>query len=216
MFQVKEPAQVTAPSYRVYVIESQQLLCKALCSILDRDEGLTIVGDSRSYDAEALQRSAPDIVVIGCDAEVAGIEEAVARTRAAIPGVRICVLGSQLSTTVMMKAISAGADGYIVKDVTPAELIASLKRLGVDGFYADPRLSGLLLRKHASPEMGELSPRELEVVRLVSEGLTNKEIAGRLLVSDKTIKNHIANIFSKLNVTARTQIAIYAFRNGIV
>jgi DNA-binding NarL/FixJ family response regulator len=116
----------------------------------------------------------------------------------------------------MRRALSAGADGYVVKDITPTELLASIKRVRNDGFYADPRLASILLKKNSMRRYTvELSARELDVARLIAQGLSNREISERLILSDKTVKNHVSNIFSKLNVTARTQVAIYVLRNGL-
>jgi two-component system response regulator DegU len=133
-----------------------------------------------------------------------------------LPSVRVCVLTTNLSADTMMAALSVGANGYVVKDVTPNALIDSIKAVGAEGFYADPRLSAMLLKRNVERAPHDLSPRELDVVRLIAQGLSNKEIGSRLLLSDKTIKNHVANIFTKLNVNARTQVAIYALRNKIV
>ncbi len=201
---------------RVYVIEPQALLGKALCRILSEEESVQVVGESGHCDVAAIAHARPDVILADCEDDIAAMTEIVRRTRAVLAGVRICALSSHLSAPAMMRAISAGVDGYIVKDVTPAELVSCIKRIGTDGFYADPRLTGVLLRDRARGDAAHLSRRELDVVRLVAEGLSNKQIAGRLLVSDKTVKNHIANIFSKLDVSARTQIAVYAIRNGIV
>ncbi len=200
---------------RVYVIEPQTLLGKALCRILSEEEDVAIVGDSPQCDIPSVVAARPDVIVLDCEDDVGSVTDTVDRLRAALPSVRICLLSSQLSAPVMMRAIAAGVDGYVVKDVTPGELAACIKRIGTDGFYADPRLTGELLRNRAKGDAVHLSRREVDVARLVAEGLSNKEIAGRLLVSDKTVKNHIANIFSKLDVSARTQIAVYAIRNGI-
>jgi DNA-binding NarL/FixJ family response regulator len=98
-------------------------------------------------------------------------------------------------------------------------MLASIKAVAGGSFYADPRLSGAVLRQRAQRrdrDISELSPREIEVVRLIAQGLSNKEISQRLLLSDKTVKNHISSIFSKLHMTARTQVAIHAIRTGFV
>lgn len=201
---------------RVYVIEPQTLLGKALCRILSEEANVSVVGESPNCEIHSIAQARPDVIVVDCEDDITVIGEIVRRCRAALPNVRICLLTSQLCAQVMMRAIAAGVDGYVVKDVTPAELAACIKRIGTDGFYADPRLTGMLLRDRARGDSMHLSRREIDVVRLVAEGLSNKQIASRLLLSDKTVKNHIANIFAKLDVSARTQIAVYAIRNGIV
>lgn len=209
------PAIATRP-LRIYVMEPQPLLGKALCRILSDDMDIEIVGESRFFDQAALVQGRPEIVIADWDEEIENVAQLVARTRSALPNVRICMLSGHMSAGVMMRAISSGVDGYIAKDIRPAELTACLKQVATDGFYADARLTKILLRERSRGEAVQLSRRELDVVRLVAEGLSNKEIASRLMLSDKTVKNHIANIFSKLNLSARTQIAVYALRNGIL
>jgi two-component system NarL family response regulator len=200
---------------RVYVVEPQALLGKALCRILSEEPHVAVVGESPHCDTQAIAQARPDVIVFDAENYMSNISDFVRRMRAVLPDVRICLLSSQLSASAMMRAISAGVDGYVIKDVTPAELASCIKKIGTDGFYADPRLAGELLRERAKGDGVRLSRREVDVARLVAEGLSNKQIASRLLVSDKTVKNHIANIFSKLEISARTQIAVYVVRNGI-
>lgn len=201
--------------FRVYVIVPQVLLSKAICSIFSEDDDLDIVGDNPRFDGDAFVAADPDIALIDCDADLTCLPEMIEQCKTAVPNLRVCVLSTQLNAEVMLRAISAGADGYVVKDSTPSDLLASLKRVLVEGFYADPRLSRVLLRHRSAQDIVQLSARERDVTRLIAQGLSNKEISQRLYVSDKTVKNHISNIFSKLQVTARTQVAIYAIRNGI-
>lgn len=206
----------TTQTTHIYVIEPQPLMARALCAVLAEDPAVTVAGTSSTFDMRAFGDSSPDIVLVDCDADIAALPETISRCRRAAPGVRVCVLTMNLSADLMMQALSAGANGYVVKDVTPAALLASMKALSADGFYADPRLSALLVKRNAEGTTHDLSPREMDVARLIGQGLSNKEIGARLLLSDKTVKNHVANIFTKLHVNARTQVAIYALRNGLI
>lgn len=207
---------VSTQTTRVYVIEPQPLMARVICAVLSEASGVSIAGSADAFDRERLAASAPDVVLIDYDAEKAGLAATIAQCRRCCPGVRVCVLTVSLSADNMLAALSAGANGYIVKDVTPDALIASVRAVSQEGFYADPRLSSVLLKRNVDKTVHDLSPRELDVVRLIGQGLSNKEIAYRLLLSDKTVKNHVANIFMKLHVNARTQVAIYALRNGLV
>jgi DNA-binding NarL/FixJ family response regulator len=201
---------------RTYVIVPQPLLARAICVALDEAADLHVVGSARGFDARAFCAAAPDIAIVDCDADITRLAETISQCRRNVPGVRICIISARLSADAMTQALSAGANGYVVKDVTPEALVSAVRALTSDGFYADPRLSTVLLRRNVQKSIVELSPRELDVVRLIAQGLSNKEIGVRLHLSDKTVKNHVANIFAKLNVKARTQIAIYALRNGLV
>lgn len=200
---------------RVFVIEPQPLLARAICATLSAQPDVTIAGSAAFLDPGEVSTAAADIIVIDCDTDLGMLADIILQCRRRAPDVRICVLSMSLSADIMMQAISAGANGYIVKDITPEALVTSIRSLKHDGFYADPRLSSLML-KRGDKRGSDLSPRERDVARLIGQGLSNKEIGGRLALSDKTVKNHVANIFAKLNFTARTQVAIYALRNGLV
>lgn len=200
----------------MFIIESEILLAKALCSIFEQDEEIELAGDSRTFDSAALLDANPHLVLLDCDSDMMGARELLTKCRAILPDAKVCVLSSQIRPEAMHRALASGADGYIVKDTTPAELLTSIKRIQTDGFYADPRLAKVLLKKNSLHRSTvELSARELDVARLIAQGLSNREISERLILSDKTVKNHVSSIFSKLNVTARTQVAIYVLRNGL-
>ncbi|GAC1405361.1 MAG: hypothetical protein NVSMB64_10100 [Candidatus Velthaea sp.] len=118
----------------------------------------------------------------------------------------------------MQRALSSGAEAYIVKDISPPELLRAVKTVADGESYVDPRAAGNLLRRRSQngrADIMELSERESEVLKLIAEGLANKQISARLHLSEKTVKNHVSRIFSKLNITARTQAAVHAIRNGI-
>jgi DNA-binding NarL/FixJ family response regulator len=215
MTEMIRACNVSAGSLRVYIIEPEVLLRKALCRLFADDREIEIVGDDTAFDAQALVETKPDLVLVDSD-DISDARQTIAQCRSAIPGAKICVLSQHLRPEFMRRVLWAGADGYVVKDRTPDELVLSLKRVLADGFHADPRLTSVLLRnKHAS-SAAQLSARELDVAKLIGEGLSNREISERLLLSDKTVKNHVSNIFSKLNVNARTQVAIYIHRNGLI
>jgi two-component system NarL family response regulator len=116
------------------------------------------------------------------------------------------------------RCMSASAEGFIMKDVMPAELAAAVKMVAEGHSYVDPRAAGKLLRNRGASrgDFFDLSNRELDIIKLVAEGLSNKEISSRLHLSEKTVKNHMGRIFSKLNISARSQAAIYAIKNGLI
>jgi two-component system response regulator DegU len=208
-----------AAVFRVFVIEPQVLLSLAICAALAEDPHLNTIGSARSLDDAKFTDSHPDFVLLDVDDDIAHLEALVERCRNIAPGVRTCIMSAHLSTDLMLRAIAAGADGYVVKDTSPVELARSIRTIAQHGFHVDPRLAGELLRARATGSRSgsdELSPREISVVRLIAEGLSNKEIGERLLLSDKTIKNHVSSIFAKMQVTARTQVVIRAIRTGLV
>lgn len=215
---VEERIVRTPPEIRVYVVQPQALLAKALCNVLQHDSKIIIAGDGPRVNANQLTKTRPSLILLDSDASFEALCTAIGTCRVACPNARVGVLSEHLSSEVMQRAFSAGADGYIVTDITPEELVAAVKTMAAGSLYVDPRLVGLILRKQVGighRDRNELSPRETDIVRLVAAGMTNREISTRLGLSDKTVKNHISHIFAKLNVTARTQVVIYAIRSGL-
>lgn len=204
---------------RLVVIEGQALFGKALCQLLASDVQLDVLGDAATLEAATLERTAPDLVVLDLDGSSLEIDDAMRYVKSVTPNARVCVLTNHLRVEVMQRCLSAGVEGYIVKDCTPAELIRALKSVAAGSSYADPRVAGALLRRRSQAtsrqEAGELSHRETEIIRLIAAGLSNKEISLRLALSEKTVKNHISRIFSKLNISARSQAAVHAIRTGL-
>lgn len=208
----------TVADIRVFVVQPQALLAKALCNVLQHDAEIVIAGDGPRVNAHQLAKAHPSLILLDSDASFDALCNAIGTCRVACPNARVGVLSEHLSSEVMQRAFSAGADGYIVTDITPEELVAAVKTMAAGSLYVDPRLVGLILRKQvgmAHRDRNELSPRETDIVRLVAAGLTNREISARLGLSDKTVKNHISHVFAKLNVTTRTQVVIYAIRSGL-
>jgi two-component system NarL family response regulator len=205
---------------RVAIIESQVLFAKALCSIFAEDGAFSVVGDYRTPVGEALRAAAPELIVIDLDGQTADVAGTVSVCATAVPGARVCVLSMHLSPEMMQRCLSNGAEAYIVKDISPAELVRAVKTVAEGQSYVDPRVAGGLLRRRSlnggKPDITELSAREAEVLKLIAEGLANKQISARLHLSEKTVKNHVSRIFSKLNISARTQAAVHAIRAGIV
>jgi two-component system response regulator DevR len=204
---------------RVAVVEGQVLFAKALCTVLAADDDLIVVADFRTPMGAPLASPRPHVVVLDIDGQSADAVELIRACLDASPGVHICVLSMQVSADAMQRCISAGAGGYVVKDVQPAELIRAVKSIVAGDSYVDPRIAGGILRNRAARggvDHNELSAREVEVIKLIAAGLANKQIGARLRLSEKTVKNHISRIFSKLNVNARAQAAVHAIRSGLV
>jgi DNA-binding NarL/FixJ family response regulator len=205
---------------RVVIIESQVLFAKALCAIFSEDPAFEVVSDHRTPDAASLAASKPQIIVIDLDGQPTDVAATLSTCTQSAPEGRVCVLSMHLSSEMMQRCLSHGAEAYIVKDISPAELLRAIKTVAEGQSYVDPRVAGGLLRRRSlnagKPDIMELSAREAEVLKLIAEGLANKQISARLHLSEKTVKNHVSRIFSKLNISARTQAAVHAIRAGIV
>lgn len=210
-----EPAPV-----RVMVIEGQILFGKALCQVLSSDPMISVIGDAPSITQAPLRAQNPDVIVLDLDGHPIDFHEAMRHCREMAPNARVLVLSLNSQAELLQRCLSAGCDGYVLKDITPAELVRAVKTVAGGNSYVDPRIAGHLLRRRTlSPtraSISELSVRETEIVRLIGRGLSNKEISAALSVSEKTVKNHVSRVFSKLNMTARTQAAVHAIKAGLV
>jgi NarL family two-component system response regulator LiaR len=170
-------------------------------------------------------RLQPDVVLLDLVMpEMDGIE--------ATPGIlegsphsRVIILTSFGDEDKVFPAIRAGAQGYLLKDIAPDDLVQAVRAIYLGQVQLHPDIARVLMSavatqeeppdSHAPTPLGELTEREMEVLRLIAEGLNNREIADRLVISDKTVKTHVSNILSKLHLEDRTQAAIYALRHGL-
>jgi DNA-binding NarL/FixJ family response regulator len=138
------------------------------------------------------------------------------------PRSRVIVLTSFLDDERLMPAIEAGADGYLLKDVEPAELARAIRTAQAGEAMIDPTVAGRLLRRLSEPRAPQLpdaerlTPREREVLELIAAGRSNKRIAFELGISEKTVKTHVGHLLAKLGVTDRTQAALLAVQSGLV
>lgn len=203
---------------RTFVVERQSLIARALHLILDTNPLIHVVGDSTTMNAADLQRTRPDLIMFGLDNAAHEIADAVTLARSVCPNVRICVLSSFPNPELMRRSMESGADGFILKDVSANELDVAFRIIANGSSYVDPRVAGNMLRRRESAGFcfDDLTDREGDILRLITQGLSNKEIGGKLDLAEKTIKNYSSRIFSKMNVVARTQAAVVAVKGGFV
>jgi DNA-binding NarL/FixJ family response regulator len=201
---------------RILLVSKQPIIGKALCHLLAGDKQFDVLQNVVSVDESAIATQTPDLLLVDLES-FEEINDIVALSRRASPQTKIAVLTSNDAQPSMKRCIACGIDGYIVKDVMAPEFIRACKSVARGETYFDPRLAGEILRglRIGVPAQDELSIREGEIIRLIASGRSNKEIGAELVLAEKTVKNHITRIFSKIQVTARTQAAIYAIRNGM-
>ncbi|MBD5606982.1 MAG: response regulator transcription factor [Candidatus Eremiobacteraeota bacterium] len=215
---LQRPLAGARASVSIHLIEPHKLVVEALRHVYAQDPLLCVVADAPAVDRTEIAKLRPDVIVIDLDGLPQPIEEAIDACESASPQSRICVLSAQARPRIMQRALSAKAAAYVVKDTSPQMMIEIVHSIARGDYYADPRLAGAMLRRRSgrSNEPNELSGREFEIVRLIADGLSNREIGTRLSLSEKTVKNHVSHILAKLKVTARSGVAVYAVRNGIV
>jgi DNA-binding NarL/FixJ family response regulator len=209
---------------RVLLVDDHKLVRAGLQSLIDSTDDLAVAG-AASDGAEALTLVAelnPDIVLM--DLSMPGMDgiEATSRIVAEHPDVQVLVLTSFSDGDRVKRALDAGAVGYLLKDAEPGDLIDGVRAVARGESPLDPRAAREVLRaRGAGASSGvadqpvELSPRETEVLRLVVEGLLNKQIAQRLGISERTVKAHLTSIFQRIGVADRTQAALWAQRREI-
>jgi two-component system response regulator DevR len=207
---------------KTIVIERQSLMAKALRALFEQNASVHVVADGTTMSTDDLKRHRPSLIIFGCDNLTEELADVIAQARAIVPDVRFCVLSSFANPGLMQRCMSDGADAFLLKDMPVAELDIAFRVIASGSSYVDPRVAGQMLQRRryekATPSamLAELTGREAEILRLVAGGLANKEIGVKLNLSEKTIKNYISRMFVKLNVTARTQAAVFAIRAGMI
>jgi DNA-binding NarL/FixJ family response regulator len=186
-----------------------------LISALDDVELVAVVADG-AQAVEESARIAPDVVLMDLDMPVLDGIEATKRILAAQPGVAVLVLTSFSDRPRIMGALEAGACGYLLKDVDADAVAEGIRAAARGESPLDPRAARTILDARSAPDpLAGLSEREREVLGLLVAGLPNKLIARRLEISEKTVKSHLTRIFRELDVTDRTQAALWAERHGV-
>ena len=211
---------MTTESVRIAVLEEQALFRKALCQVLAKDDRFKVLTECLdTCDVNRIAAAKPDMTLFDVDFQKGDPVDTVKALREAHPIGKICLLSMNAQQALLERSLVHGIEGYVIKDIGLMDLSRALIAINSGDFYVDPRLAGSMLRRMSERrhkgDPSELSERETDVIQLIAIGLSNKQISERLFLSEKTVKNHISRIFSKLNVTARTQAAIYAIKSGL-
>ncbi len=209
---------------RVLVVDDHEVVRQGLVSMLDRRPGFEVVGQAGSVaESVALAaRFAPDLVVMDVRLPDGSGIEACREIRAARPETRVVMLTSYPDEEAVLSAIIAGASGYLLKQIRGRDLVSALESVGRGDSLLDPAVTEKVLervRRIASgtdtDELADLTPQERRILLLVAEGKTNKEIAGEVFLSDKTVKNYVSSILSKLQLQRRTQAAAFVAKHHL-
>ena len=203
----------------VLIADDHPFVRHGLRTYLDTLDDLEVVGEaSNGSEAVALaEQLLPDVVLMDLVMpELDGVE-ATRAIREASPSTKVIVLTSFADDEKVFPAIKAGAAGYLLKDVHPAELAEAVRKASRGEALLAPSVAARLMQEVAGerPAASGLTERELEVLRLIARGMSNKQIAHELVVSEKTVKTHVSNILAKLHLADRTQAALYAVREGL-
>ena len=211
-------------SITLLLVDDHALVRSGVRAYLETQPGLEVVAEAGSGE-EAVQLAAehaPDVVLI--DLVMPGMDgvEATRRVREVSPRSQVVVLTSFHEDINIFPAIKAGAISYLLKDIGPAELAEAIRAAARGEAIIHPKVAARLMqelrgnRSETINPYNNLSEREQEVLKLIAEGLSNAEIAEKLVLSEKTIKSHVSNILNKLHLADRTQAAVFAWRKGMV
>jgi two-component system, NarL family, response regulator LiaR len=204
---------------RILVADDHTVVRQGLRMFLSLDPDFEIVGESAD-GAQALamaRQLSPDVVLMDLLMPVMDGIEATVAIRREQPDIEVIALTSVLEDASVIGAIRAGAIGYLLKDAEADELCQAIRAAAAGQVQLSPRAAERLMREVRAPESPEvLTERETEVLRLLAQGQSNKEIARALNIGEKTVKTHVSNILAKLGVASRTQAALYAARMGLV
>ncbi len=207
---------------RVVLVDDHAILREGLRSLLALQEDIEVVGEAGDGASalELIGRVKPDVVVM--DVAMPGMDglEATRRVKADFPETRVLILTQHDNREYVFSLLQAGAVGYILKKSGGAEVIHAIRSTAAEGAFLPPGIAREVMERFIQrpPEEGQprLTEREKEVLRLIAEGKTNKEIAEILFLSVKTVMAHRANIMEKLDLHSRTELVKYAIRQGIV
>jgi DNA-binding NarL/FixJ family response regulator len=222
---VSEPRPTTPQkTLRLLIVDDHEVVRQGLVALLDRREGFQVVAEAGNV-AEAIEqarRYEPDIVVMDIRLPDGSGIEACREIRAELPGTRVVMLTSYPDEEAVLSAIVAGAAGYLLKQVRARDLVAALEAVGRGESLLDPAVTEKVLERvrriatgGQNDELALLTSQEQKILMLVAEGQTNKEIAAAVFLSDKTVKNYVSSILSKLNLERRAQAAAFVAKHRI-
>jgi len=215
----------------ILLVDDHALFRVGMRNILEKEPGMEIIGeaeDTRGAFDLAIQLS-PDIILMDLSLPPPGGIETTQRIKRELPSAGIIVLAVNEDEDALFDAIKAGAAAFILKDVSPADLVTIIRRVAAgeylinDKVFAKPAVASRVLKEfrelaiygqEAAPIFAPLSPREVEILDNIAQGMTNKQVAYALSISEQTVKNHMSSILRKLSVNDRTQAVVYAMRQG--
>ncbi len=218
-------------SISVLLADDQPLLRRGFKMIIEAEGDMAVTGEAGDGEeaVAGVRRNPPDVVLMDIRMPRTDGIEATRRITSASPAVRVLVLTTFDLDEYAFGALRAGASGFLLKDVRPAELVAAIRTVASGDAVVSPRVTRRLLEEYAQvmpvtaaqragryPQLAALTPRENEVVEAVARGLSNAEIAATLFVSETTVKSHVGRVLAKLGLRDRVQIVVLAYEAGLV
>jgi DNA-binding NarL/FixJ family response regulator len=216
---------------KILLVDDHALFRVGMRQILEREDDFEIVGEAEDPRGafDAAQQFTPDIVLLDLSIPPPGGIETTQRIKREVPATGIIALAVAEDEDQLFEAIKAGAAAFILKDISPEDLVTIIRRVNTgeylinDKVFARPSVASRVLKEfrelavygqEAAPIFAPLSPREVEILDNIAKGMTNKQVAYALSISEQTVKNHMSSILRKLSVNDRTQAVVYAMKQG--
>jgi NarL family two-component system response regulator LiaR len=208
----------------VLIVDDHGIVREGLRTYLDLLDDVSVVGEAQNgiEAVDQVREHHPDVVLMDLVMPGMGGIEATRQITETRPSTKVIVLTSFTEDEMVFPAIKAGAAGYLLKDVSPSDLAAAIRAVHAGEARLHPTITQKLMNQLVSaqtdPTVGPdaLTARELEVLSLIAQGLSNRQVAQALAISEKTVKTHVSNILGKLHLEDRTQAAIYAYKRGLM
>lgn len=209
-------------SIKVLVVDDQSIVRKGISALLEQVDDIDVVGEAADGEEAVAQAKtlSPDVILMDLVMPKMDGIAAIQQILAEQPEMRIMALTSFVAESKVFPAIKAGAMGYLLKDATPQELIAAIRTIYRGEPTLHPTVAKMVLAELGQPVKQPLTPdpltkREVDVVRLVAQGFTNRQIASQLVIGEATVRTHVGNILNKLRLANRVQATLYALRVGL-
>lgn len=206
---------------RVVVVDDHEIVRKGIIAYLQTDDDIEVVGQAASgfSSVEIILREKPDVVLMDLVMDNGSGIEATKQVIEKYPECKIIILTSYYDDEQVFPALEAGAFSYLLKTASADEIVQAIKKAVIGENVIEPKVANKMLtsfQKEPLKPHDDLTPREMEVLLCIGNGLTNQEISEKLYIGIKTVKTHVSNILSKLGVSDRTQAAVYVHRNGLL
>ena len=209
-------------SIRVLIVDDHAIVREGQRALIAVEPGMEVIGEAKDgiEAVELAHTLQPDVILLDLLMPRKDGLDAIAEIKADNPEARILVLTSFTEDEKIFAAVKAGAMGYLLKDSSPQEILSGIRMVHQGETSLDPAIAKKLMRElqrtsNLTPTEEPLTAREVEILKLVAQGLSNQEIAERLVISERTVRTHVTHILSKLHLVNRTQAALYALREGL-
>ncbi len=204
---------------RVFLLDDHEIVRRGLRELIESEEGLTVVGDAGTVE-EALRRAPavrPDVAVLDVRLPDGSGVEVCRSLRERMPGLQCLMLTSFADDEALFSAILAGAAGYVLKQIKGNDLTGAIRRVARGESLLDPAMTGRVMERirqdqQETSQLAHLTDQERRILDLLAEGLTNRQIADRMFLAEKTVKNYVSNLLAKLGMQRRTEAAVFAAR----